>query len=335
MSFDWPKFLDTQRIHFVRRGRNIGFEEIGVKCPFCGSNDPSEHMAISLKGAGWSCRRNREEHSGKSPTKLVAALLGITFAEAKRIVGGDPDEQADPDDFDAKAGTWDEKREWRDDTPKIPHPEFPISMRLLNEPTGLRRLFRPYLLSRGYEAREVGDICNLYRLRGTATGPFRYRVIFPIEMMDGLASWTGRAIANGMEPRYKSLSVDAEKARLEGMPRARLVVSDCLWNAREIANAQGELLLGCEGPFDALRVDYFGRQYGIRATCFFGKNVSEKQAHLFKTIGRFRTRALLLDPDAIDDAIKTMFRSSLDFRQIPAGIKDPALLTRAHVKQLL
>jgi hypothetical protein len=206
----------------------------------------------------------------------------------------------------------------------------PKSMRMAGQ------LIMIYLQKRGYTFDEATEVMQDYGLRSAIDGPFGYRIVFPVEMPHGLATWTGRGINDRMIPKYKTLSPDPDKAKAQKLPRARLPIGQCLWNARELQYARGRLLVICEGPFDALRVDYYGRAAGIRATCLFGKNLSDDQALLAMSLGRFDKRKLALDPDAALDmrrAVLSREYAGLEWIDIK-GVKDPAMLSREQVLAL-
>jgi hypothetical protein len=64
---DWRQLLTDNRVPFIERGPNVKRGEINIRCPFCGSADPSYHMGLNLDSGWWSCWRNKDQHSGKSP----------------------------------------------------------------------------------------------------------------------------------------------------------------------------------------------------------------------------------------------------------------------------
>jgi hypothetical protein len=340
-AFDWRQFLDRHGISYSV-GSPHGKGYIGVRCPFCGlaGTDPTRHrIGIDPLGRGWRCLRD-ETHRGKSPVALVAGLIGCTIEEAKRICGiGDAElppmsldgiEAAMKEAFNPEA-----KPEHKPTTL-----EFPNDIRRIDNPAHREhRVFLRYLeTKRRYSHAEAVEIAALYGLRAAMAGPFAYRIIFPVEMASGLVTWTGRAINDGAVLRYKTLSTDPEKCKRERLPVALENIKRCLWNARELEKSEGVLLVGVEGPFDAVRIDYYGRHIGVRATCLFSKTLSKRQALLLSGIGKFKRRAILLDNDAVVDgymqAIDADF-AGLEVIRLPAQVKDPDLLTRDDVSKLL
>lgn len=100
--FDWRPFLEEHAIPYITRGPNVSRGETNIRCPFCGSADPSFHMGLNPETGWWSCWRNRTAHSGKSPVRLIMKLLSVSFHQAREIAGLG-DDYVDPEGFDAMA----------------------------------------------------------------------------------------------------------------------------------------------------------------------------------------------------------------------------------------
>src|SRR5882672_6159665 len=94
---DWVALLTDHDITFVDRGPNTKRGEISIQCPFCGDDDPSQHLGISLSTENWGCLRSAQ-HRGHAPHTLIQALLGCSFAQAKLTVAAY--RQADPGDIE-------------------------------------------------------------------------------------------------------------------------------------------------------------------------------------------------------------------------------------------
>jgi hypothetical protein len=329
MSFDWIGFLNRYQLPWVDKGRNVSSGNVAVPCPYCGADDPSQHMTIALDGSGWRCWRNYE-HRGKAPRRLVQALLRCSADEAAAIVGSRvPELQLDEvfvaETLAAMNGRRDE-----------PEPEralaFMPEMKPLR-PLGMGRYFFDYLAGRGYSYDEAVEAVHRYGLRYATKGPFRYRLIFPITLDGKLVNWTGRSLGPAIM-RYRTLSTDLERSRKAGLPPAVKPVSQLLWNFDRLLCEGGYLLVITEGPFDAMRVDFLGAPYGIRATCIFGLgNGQGAQLLLLDRLAkRFKQTALLLDATAALDAVALQTRlSHLRPRMLmlPKGLGDPAELSKA------
>lgn len=323
MTFNWIMFLDNRRIEYATRGANIGRNEIGIPCPFCG-DDPSQHMAIHTGGDGWCCRRNRT-HSGKSPVRLIRELLHCSTQEARDIAG-----------LETPVGLEDDEDVLRNVTAafnghedKEPAPPLDWPKEIIPVPeVGMGRLCRQYLRLRGYTAEEAKQVVDRFHLRCGLLGAFAYRLVIPVYDARGeLVCWTGRDITQTSAVRYKTLSTDVALSDKQHLPIAREVISDCLLNLQSLSTG-GKLLVVTEGPFDAMRVDFFGYTHRIRGTCLFSKSLSQAQIALLSRIApKYDQCMLLLDHDAeLDSVVMQQELSHLGFetRFIVEPYKDPA-----------
>jgi len=327
MVFDWKRFLTRHGIEYVTQGPNVGRGAINVKCPFCGPNDPSEHLGISLSGKGWGCWRNAT-HRGKSRARLIQALLRCSPQRAEELAGGTvvtPQDDSFADQLSAMLTGEKLEKVTRPTRLKLP-PEFkPLD----GTRSKLAEPFLDYLEDRGYEDDELDWVIRSYRLHYCTRGDFQYRIIIPLyDGDDKLISWVGRTIVPDTNPRYKALHVDSAIAA----PGDTLLGLSLLWSATDT-----RALVVCEGAFDAIRVSLFGRALGIWGTCLFGLNVSETQSVLMQELSeRFAHVYLLLDEDA---SLQT-FRLSqplgrkCQLLRLPAGIGDPGELKSATAASL-
>lgn len=342
MSFDWIAFLDKHQIPYTRQAHNLTKGNIGCACPLCDWPDKSPEtwrLGISPQGRGWSCWHNKE-HRGVRPHRLVQAFLKCSWKEVLAIVGDEAPLMPTGDDrsFGAMIGAL------LSEAPSVRKAAvgplaFPTSIPPLKARgyTAHNQCSR-YMQSRGYSAAEAEDIINRYDLRFPLAGPFRYRVIFPVEHPEGLVSWTGRTARKNDSLRYRALSADSEKAKKDNLPVARFAIKDTLWNMRRAYEDRARVLFACEGPLDGLRIDYYGEGQA-RAVALFGKSISVAQTILLADIAPLYERCvLLLDPDAMLDAQRMC--DHLDFMHfesmsLPRGRKDPALLSYSEVRRLV
>jgi len=334
---DWRRFLTNHGIAFIEQGPNVAKGNINIRCPLCGSSDTSFHLGISLEGKGWGCWRN-STHRGRSAARLIHALIGCSMEEAHRLAGSKPEAALGPeegfgDQLAQVLGLAASEAPKRSAKLGFMKDMFPISDDRKSLP------FWNYLISedRDYEDAEVLGLAHDYHLRAARMGPFANRIVIPIFMKEGLVNWTGRAIGQKAIPRYKTLTTKEDKARAEGTPPALRVITDCLWNYQELDRAHDETLVVVEGPFDAMRVDFFGREFGIRATCLFGKNMSRMQASLLGDLSdRFKRKIVLLDRDASLDAFSINDRvAHFGFKvHMMKTEKDPALFSPQQVREL-
>lgn len=327
MSFDWEAFFDQHGIEYVRSGPNVGRGELGVHCPFCGDADRSQHLSVNLEGRGWICRRSKSEHRGRSPIRLIRALIGCSAEEARRIAGvetlpgsdflGQVEAMLTPPQEDTAAGR------------RLI--ELPAFREFGDAPSA--RPFVRYMARRGFSATFLRRASRELGLRYCVRGPFGGRVIFLVRQEGRLVTWTGRTLSKFTSLRYKSLSTDPERAAAEGLPPALLPTSACLlWH--DLMVDGGEVLYLVEGPMDALKL----RSLGCEATCLFTNSASRTQVDLLRDIApRFRRRLVLLDQGAEAAAMRLASDlAALGFRAgwLPPGIKDPGELDAGTLRML-
>lgn len=335
--FSWPRFLESQGITYVTRGPNTGPGQISTRCPMCGNADPSEHMSISLKGSGWRCFRNPRAHSGKARWRLIQALLHCSAEEAHRLAGDDV--TATPVDYDMVSrlsgllGLTQPDSEKPTGLLTLPKEFKPVSSFGV-----FTQAFWGYTMSRGYTADQVGWLVQKYQLHYAVRGRFAYRLIIPVYDAEGrLMTWTGRTIRPGEKVRYKTLSSqprEGYRGPLAVKPPTTLLLGLPLL----LTAPNPEILVLCEGPFDAMRVSALGRHLGVYGTCLFGLNITEAQVLLVERLMvRFRRLVLLLDPDAelvtfrIKDQLLPM---QVKVGILPKGVKDPGDLSKFAAQEL-
>lgn len=327
--FEWTAFLDDRRIPYSDSGANVSAGNIVVHCPFCGGADSGQHMSVSVDGRGWRCFRDHS-HAGKSPVRLVQALLQCSWQQAAAIAGTTAFLPG-ADEFDARVRA------------ALMPPDAPARepLRLLPEfreigPSPVLRPYRAYLESRkgGFSKEAIAKLTKRYGLRVATSGPFQGRIIFPVYANGELTTWTGRTISRKSPIRYKTLSDDPEKARNAGTPCAMGPISQYLLFERRLRKTKARTIYLCEGPFDALRICVLGAPHGVVATCFFTSSPSRAQVSLLHEIlPRFERRFLLLDNGMVSQTIKTLSElSALDVvaAKMPGAVKDPGDFTETQ-----
>lgn len=325
--FDWRSFLREQRVPFVESGANVKRGEVNCRCPFCGSADPSHHMGLNLETGWWSCWRNRSQHSGKSPVRLVMALLRVPYSRARELCGLDAG-YVDPEGFDALAARLMGRGTGRPEEVRRRLLRMDPSFRPIR-PSGASRLAYEYLRDeRGFSGasgagEDVDVLCDLYGLR-LGAGDFARRVVLPYVQDGELVTWTGRAIGRS-SMRYRDLAKD----------ESILPPKETLFN-HDAMLAGGDVLLVVEGPFDALKADLYGAPWGVRAVALSTNSVTDAQAFLLQSaLGRFRRVLVALD-DKTDFGLVDSMRmkqalsflgDALGIAAIPEGAGDPGALT--------
>src|ERR1700692_1157718 len=298
---DWIQFFDDHSIPYVRGGKNTKRGEASVRCPWCGDDDPSQHLGVSLTTENWGCLRNGA-HRGHSPYRLISGLAGCDFDAAKALARAYSASNAE---------TLGQALATLTATSEPPKPvvyevaEYPPESRAIRA-TGITGRFWRYLASRHFD--DVERLVGTYGLRCCLTGQWKDRVIIPLFNEGELLGWTARAIQPTINaPRYLSSSQ---------------VVKKIIFNEDKL-RAGGDLLFVVEGPFDALKLDY----YGAPATCLFGASISMDQIYALNQLRKvFKKVVILLDKDAIEQAFAVsdwLQAPNVVIGALPWGAKDP------------
>lgn len=330
--FDWPTFLEQNQIPYVTEGPNTPQGALGIKCPFCGEADPSEHMVLRPFGA-YACWRDRSHRAG-NPIKLIQALLGCSFARAHEIAGPKLGPAITSNMHADLSVNLTPLSTFMPTKALLTYPSWPDDFRAFSKLYAATP-FLEYLSRRG-----LHDITKpptlptrKYNIYYCVTGAFKGRIIFPVVADGHLISWTGRTIYPSNRRRYQSLTTDPGKAELIGCDPAAAPLNHALLWQDELRG--GEVLLIVEGPFDALKVRVLGEQDGIQATCLFTSMPTPKQVTVLRRVAPLYKRVvLLLDEDAKTKSL------TVQSRLITLGL-DRAWLTKGdpgdlnHRDQLL
>jgi hypothetical protein len=325
---DWERLLTEQRIPFIDSGANVKRGELAIQCPFCGSADPSKHMGLNLETGWWSCWRNRAQHSGKSPLRLLMKLLGVSYGKARELAGLG-DDYVDPEGFDAMAA----RLMQRDKTEGRPEQ---TQRRFLHMDDGFvqitdrgrTRKFWNYLYRRGFDGDgEVDALCAKYGLMAGLHGGWTDRVVLPYVLNGELVTWTGRAIGPATI-RYRDLNLD----------ESLCAPKDTLYN-HDAALDGGNALVVVEGPFDAIKLDYYGRDFGVRAVALSTNSIKETQVFMVQELSeKFDQTIVMLDNVTMLGIVDSMrMRQSLHgaknlkIMPVPYGAKDAGELTPRQV----
>lgn len=314
---NWEQLLQDYHIDYVTRGPNTRKGEISVRCPWCGEDDPSHHMGVALTKEAWGCHRNAL-HRGKRPHRLIKALLGCSQGQASIVLA--QYSQADPETLDQALQALE-----IDTGAQFPATDVdlePLWAEFVNidEQPGTKR-FWGYLHKRGFN--DPTSLSFLYNLRCTTTGRWKDRILIPIYQNRKLIAWTGRAIQKPVSaPRYLSTSSK---------------IKTTVYNEDMLRHFKNELLLVAEGPFDALKLDYYGANYGAVATCLFGTSITIDQMSILKEVsGRYKHTVLLLDQDAIEASfLVSDWLPNAVIATLPAGVKDPGDLSEQQIGNLI
>lgn len=315
MAFDWPSFFDLYSIPWFKATRT----NITIKCPMCG-DDPSHHLSVSLQDKGWHCWRN-DAHSGRSARDLVMVLLGCSTDQAARIVS--EQEQAAKLLDEGFASSISQLLGKAKPLPVTTRP-LELLPEFIDMLTGFsQRLFVPYLTDRGYSDNDLEWLVKRFKLRSALTGQFAYRIIIPVYVSGRLVTWTARTIT-GDRLRYKTLSTDSETAAKSDLPVAAISIKETLFDYDALRKG-GEILVITEGPFDAMRVSFFGDD-AIRGTCLFGKTISDGQRELIGALRPLYHQVVLLSDTDVRWSMFGKLPDWVTIRRLPPSVEDPAKL---------
>ena len=306
--------LRQRGVEYVEHGPNVRKGHVAIKCPFCGDADPSQHLNINPTTGSWSCFRDHE-HRGRRLHALLMKLLHCSYEAASSVL-------AETHDLSELA-----ERVRRQpvvepfETEAVLNPND-YHLGHLQNGHSLHGHFQSYLDRRGFPREQHNQMSSLYGLRVALTGPFKQRIVFTVhDNASAIVGFTGRCVDDG-HLRYLSEPGLTVKRHL-------------LWEP--LLAIGGRVLFVCEGPFDALKMDWYLRQAGKpdRATCLFGVNPTALQLdRLIDLADRFKHVAILFDRAAMAQAMRLQrvlatIRPRLAL--LPGEVNDPGDLTPEQV----
>lgn len=328
-AFDWPQLLQKQGIAYIERGANVKRGEINIRCPFCGSADPSFHLGLNLETGWYSCWRNRAAHSGKSPLRLLMRLLHCSYAKARELAGLG-DDYVDPEGFTAAAARLmgRDKTQGRPEQARREFLQFDRHFLVIDRNRISTWMAWNYLYQRGFEEEDIDQLVGLYELKTARDGHYASRLILPYFLDQDLVAWTGRAIGPS-EIRYKDLPRDLCIVP----PKQTLFNYDCIRHG-------GEVLVIVEGPLDALKLDFYGRAFGVRAVGLSTNSITQEQVMLLQDAdSKFPLKLVMMDNATSSGIVDSMRMkqelaglSNLHTVRVPAGRKDAGELSRREVR---
>lgn len=303
MTFPWMQFLEQYRVEYVTSGKNTSKGHVSIRCPFCGLDDPSHHMSINLDGLGWACWRNRQ-HKGRSPVKLIQALIHCSVADAKVIAG--ERNSIVPENLAEMV-----QNMLRGENTVNQSMEMPAEFKPFRGQYTSKR-FSQYLHSRGFPTPAIEGLTKEHDIFYAVTGAFFGRVLFMVRSPEGdLKAWSGRSIFPSEKLRYKT----------EGPIGDYLLRLDHLYKA-----PQRDLVL-CEGPMDALKVSVLGKTSGVAATCCFTSAPTKRQIdYLYQLRPLYRNIYVMLDHGEVANILwTTAALAPLQIKPVwlPPALKDP------------
>lgn len=324
---DWRGFFSEHRVPYIERGANVKRGEINIQCPFCGSADPSFHMGFNLETGWWACWRN-SEHRGKSPLRVIVQLLQVPYWKARQLAGLTDDDARDPDGFDAVAARLLGRNTAKIEQVRRNYLEFDQEIIPLSLSSRVACTYFDYLaLGRGFGVEGTWQLAEDYNVRYAKTGAFRGRIIFPYYVEGELVAWTGRAIGHS-EVRYRDLEHDD----------CLIPIKETLYNYDCVAEG-GKVLAVVEGPVDVLKLDLFGRRFGLRSVGLSTNSASEEQLYLLEeAASKFDKLLIMLDSKTSYGLVDSMrmrgaFSSirNAGIAPVPFGMGDAGMLSETQV----
>jgi hypothetical protein len=255
-------------------------------------------------------------------------LVGCSYEEADSFVRG---EEIDTSDFDKASLEFMSYREKEEE--HVGYLELPADFRRLASPYGRARPYWHYLASRGFSSGEIPKVSKRYNLHYCDKGEWRGRLILPIHIDGVLVSWTGRTFYDREKLRYRSLTHDKS-----AVPHGLISIRDILFNFDLATKKTHRVCVLVEGPLDAVVVDYYGQRYGVTSVATFGMGIREPQLDLLERV-RKKCDTLVICGDKNADAnVMDLISATHDMKpeviSLPAGVKDPAELSRNQVRDL-
>ena len=336
MQFNIEEFYLRRGIEFITKGTNVKRGEINISCPFCNASanpDPSYHLGVDPHTGYWSCWRNRK-HKGKRLHRLLMKLLRISYKEACDILGEKVDWVREgsfhifDEDFDTTTlfgGVNDEDVE-----EKVL--ELPEEFRRFNGYLSEKPFLQYLQHGRKFHRSHVLEVVDLYDFHFVISGKWQNRLILPITLDTTLQTWTGRHLQPDATLRYRSLS---EK---EG---ALMSIKDLVFNYDALINEGGRILFVCEGPFDAIKLDFYARDLDCRATALFSKALRTSQSYLLAELANvFDKIVILLDAEELEatlvsDSTLAFLTNQVVTGELEPGFKDPGELNPSAVYRLV
>lgn len=324
---NWRSLLQEHGVAHIERGANVKRGELNIRCPFCGSADPSYHMGLNLETGYWACWRNRD-HRGKSPVRLLVKLLGIPYWQARRIAGLTEDSYVDPDGFSAVVARWMQRGKL--DAPEQVRRTFlqlPREFEPLED--GAHARFYDYMAINRDFGPATSILFEEYGIMYALRGDYKSRIVIPYFVDGDLVAWTARAIGPS-SIRYRDLERD----------QCLIPIKEVLYNY-DCHRTGGKALVLQEGPVDALKVDIFGKAYGVRSVALSTNSISDEQIYMLEEIAPQFDRVLVMMDMATELGQVDSMRMKQDLRSIPNvaiiavpyGAKDGAALSPRQVTE--
>lgn len=322
--FPYVEFLRDHGFHFEYRD---GKDEIETSCQFCDHDHTGKMMGINLATGQYGCWWSGS-HRGASPVRFVMQWAGCTKPQAIAIVNEATGSKLE--DLVGMLETWgvDFEEEEPEEKKVL---DFPDSFVIISHNRRRHHKFTRYLShDRGFANHDVERLINMYGFRCSEEKDiWNYRLIVPVYEGGELLTWQGRDVGDS-DLRWLSLS---EKKELGGSLAAGNI-KHTIYNIDNI-NKGGDVLIVSEGVFDAVKVDFYGYKYKVRAGCLFGKATTDEQLFLLQEAAKkYKVLIFVLDEGTgVEDAILAMKFPRAKFEPVPYNLDDLGELSPKQAKR--
>lgn len=323
---DVKQFLDLHGIEYVESGGSVSKGNVNINCPWCGAAVSKFRMGINLTTNWYGCWRNAE-HRGKYIERLIVALIGCSWEEAKRIVGR-KDDSYKPDISALE----------RIATGELVEPEERVrshclrgmlldsEFRTFGDYPRAEEGFLSYLQSRFKD--RTAQAIRRFGLKYAIQGEFRDRIIIPVTLHGVTVTWTSRSIDKYSTLRYRALAGE----------RSSVNIDHTLFNYDAAMDTGGDLLLITEGPFDCMWTDMVAKEFNCRSVALHNMTLDGNQLFLLSELAERFNRVLpLLDSGELVSFYQLCGRLSFLGESIiiqdavPLDVKDPAELSEKQI----
>lgn len=305
-TFDWIRLFDAEGIEYVEGpAKDVGSDHIGIACPLC--DDSGFHFGIRISdGMPRGCWRTRAHWL--TSAELLRDTLRISMREAIEILNEGNTLAVSEDSMMSAIEMLKPKGRLQYETL-----EWPQETSLFEKRKPRNYLHWDYMEDRGFRP---DALSRQYGIRWGHGDRWDCRVMFPLHSPDQeLIGWTGRACTPA-EIKYDTFPSGPAISSIVYEPRA---------------NQAGNLLILCEGPVDALKIDCLGRPYGVSGIALLGLRDSPgKVRHVQQIAERHKHTGICLDAGEAPQGL--MIQSAVSplethLLTLPEGVKDPGELT--------
>jgi len=196
--------------------------------------------------------------------------------------------------------------------------------------TGAGKRFFDYLNSRFGSEKDTNAMITEYDLRYAIAGDYRDRIIIPVYENGWCVNWTARSIYPNSEIRY--LSMDNASAAVP--------IKQTVFNLDCVADHGGvDVLVITEGPFDAMKLDYVGHEYGLAAVSVFNTEISIEQDYLLRKALNYVGRAYVVFDEGffmeatVASGVLVGSRCTVRPGELPSGYKDFGEMPKEALKK--